>query len=140
MMKHLLELSILGFLLLVVPSAGAQEAPDDCALARDPARCEARQAALATCADMHGSYKRACLEAALPVVDCSKSKNPGGCDRAQKAKSVAQDACKGKIDQELGECLKGEKAKMKPAKKKKNTKAKPRAKGKSKKPAQDKKA
>jgi hypothetical protein len=106
---------------------------DECAQARDPVRCEARQAALASCADSHGVYKRACLEAALPAVDCSKSKKPETCDRAQRAKSKVMEACKGKVDEELVQCLKQHQPKKATKKAVKEQKAaKQKAKGKAK--------
>lgn len=104
----------------------AESAADDCALARDPTRCEARQAALASCSEMHGTYKRACLEAALPPVDCGKSKNPARCESAQKAR----EACKGLTDQALRTCKQDQMPKKTKIGKKK--KAKPSAKSRAK--------
>ena len=69
-MKRLLTLA--AGALLTLP-AFAQSAIDYCAKARDPARCEARQAALKNCGEKRGAEKRACLEASIPPVDCSKA-------------------------------------------------------------------
>lgn len=97
-------------LLLALP-AFAESAADDCARARDPARCEARQAALKTCGEKRGAERRACLDASIPPVDCSKAQNPQRCEAAQKAKEV----CKGKSGKQLKKCLREEQ----PLKKKK---------------------
>ena len=100
--------------LLSLPAL-AQTAIDYCAKARDPARCEARQAALKNCSEMRGAAKRTCLEASIPPVDCSKAQNPQRCEAAQKAKEV----CKGKTGKELKKCLREElpkkKSKKRPA-------------------------
>jgi hypothetical protein len=89
--------------LLALP-AFAQSAVDYCARARDPARCEARQAALKNCAEQRGAAKRACLEASMPPVDCSKAQNPQTCEAAEKAKKV----CEGKTGKDLKTCLRDE--------------------------------
>ena len=104
-------------LLLALP-VHAQSAADDCAKARDPARCEARQAALKTCSEKRGAEKRACLDANIPPVDCSKSQNPQRCEAAQKAKET----CKEKTGKDLKKCLRDEQ----PRKKKKPKKPKSR--------------
>ena len=111
-------LALIATALLSLPAC-AQSAADHCAKARDPARCEARQAALKTCAEKRGAEKRACLDASIPPVDCSKAKNPQRCEAAQKAKEV----CKGKAGKELKKCLRDEQ----PRKKSKARKAKPAA-------------
>ena len=110
-MKRLLTLA--AGALLTLP-AFAQSAIDYCAKARDPARCEARQAALKNCGEKRGAEKRACLEASIPPVDCNKAQNPQNCEAAQKAKEV----CKGKTGKELKKCLRDEQ----PRKKKKKAK------------------
>ncbi len=104
--------------LLVLP-AHAESAADDCARARDPDRCVARQAALKACGEKRGLERRACLEASMPPVDCSKSSSPQKCEAAQKAKEI----CKGKNDKALKKCLRDEQPKKK-AKKGKNRPAK----------------
>lgn len=96
----------------------AQSAADECARARDPVRCEARQAALKNCADKRGAEKRACLEASIPPADCSKASNPQRCEAIEKAKEV----CKGKAGKQLKKCLRDEQPK-KPKKKKRKSAA-----------------
>jgi hypothetical protein len=96
-------------ILLALP-AFAKSAIDYCAKARDPAGCEAGQAALKNCAEKRGAERRACLEASIPPVDCSRAQNPQNCEAAQKAKEV----CKGKTGKELKKCLRDEQPKKKP--------------------------
>jgi len=103
-MKRLLALA--AGALLSLP-ASAQSAADDCAKARDPGRCEARQAALKACGEKRSAEKRACLEASMPPVDCSKAQDPRRCEAAQKAK----DFCKGKTGTALKKCLRDEQPK-----------------------------
>lgn len=96
-------LALVSGTLLALP-AFAQSAADYCAKARDPARCEARQAALKTCRDRRGAERRACLEANMPPVDCSKVQNPQRCEAAQTAKEV----CREKSGREMEKCLREE--------------------------------
>lgn len=98
--------------LLALPAL-AETAADDCARARDPDRCVARQAALKACGEKRGIEKRACLDASMPPVDCSKAQNPQKCETAQKAKEI----CKGKTDKALKKCLREEQPKKKMKKK-----------------------
>jgi hypothetical protein len=112
-------LSALAVGLLLALPAHAENAIDDCARARDPERCAARQAALKACSEKRGLERRACLDASMPPVDCSKSSTPQKCEAAQKAKEV----CKGKTDKALKKCLRDEKPK-KPKKGKKSRPAK----------------
>ncbi len=102
--------------LLALPVHAESDA-DDCARARDPERCAARQAALKACGEKRGLERRACLDASIPPVDCSKSSTPQKCEAAQKAKEV----CKGKTDKALKKCLRDEK----PKKPKKGKKSRP---------------
>jgi len=90
--------------------AFAQSAADDCARARDPLRCEARQAVLKTCSEKRGTEKRACMEAGMPPVDCSQAQNPQKCEAAQKAKEI----CKDKTGKELKKCMRDEQPRKKP--------------------------
>lgn len=109
-MKRLLILA--AGALLSLPAL-AESAADDCARARDPGRCEARQAALKACSEKRGAEKRACLDAAMPPVDCGKSQDPARCEAAQKAK----DFCKGKSGKALKKCMRDEQPRKKrPAK------------------------
>lgn len=95
--------------LLAAPALAETAAADDCARARDPARCEARQAVLKACGEMRGLERRACLEAGMPPPDCGKSANPQACEAAQKAR----DLCKGKTGKALKACLREESPKGK---------------------------
>ena len=113
-MKVLLTLA--AGALLSLP-AFAQSAVDFCARARDPARCEARQAALKNCAEHRGAATRACLEASIPPVDCSKAQNPQNCEAAQKAKEV----CEGKTGKDLKKCLRDEQPRKKRKKQRSRT-------------------
>lgn len=110
-MKRLLTLA--AGALLSLPAL-AQSAADYCAKARDPVRCEARQAALKNCAEKRNAEKRACLEASMPPVDCGKAQNPQACEAAQKAKEI----CQGKTGKVLTKCLRDEQ----PTKRKKSKK------------------
>lgn len=109
---------LISGVVLALPAL-AQTAAAECAQARDPVRCEARQAALAACADKHGADKRACLETNMPPLDCSKAVNPQHCAAIERAKEI----CKGKNGKALKTCLKSENPK-KAAKGKKGKKAK----------------
>lgn len=104
-MKALLMLALSA--LAVMPAVAA--AAVDCAVARDPGRCEAQRAALKACADERGAAKRACLDAALPPVDCAKASDPERCEKAQKAREV----CNTKSGKELTKCLRDETPKKK---------------------------
>jgi hypothetical protein len=110
-------LMLLAGALLALP-VSAQSTADTCAGARDPVRCEARQAALKNCAEKRGKEKQACLEASIPPPDCSRAQNPQSCEAAQKAKEV----CQGKTGTKLKTCLRDEQ----PKKKKKAGKPKPK--------------
>ena len=90
-------------------TASARTTDADCANARDPGRCEARQAALRACSEKRGMERRACLDASMPPVDCSKSREPAKCEAAQKAK----DLCKGKTGKQLKQCLREEQPRKK---------------------------
>lgn len=106
-MKHLLMVAAAALPWL---PAFAQSAADDCARARDPVRCEARQAALKTCSELRGAERHACLDASMPPVDCSQAQNPQKCEAAQKAKEI----CKGKTGKELKKCMRDEQPQKKP--------------------------
>lgn len=106
-MKRLL---ILAAGALLWQPACAESAADDCARARDPVRCEARQAMLKACSEKRGAERRVCLDASIPPPDCSKSKNPQDCAAAQKAREI----CKGKAGKELKKCMRDEQPRKKP--------------------------
>jgi hypothetical protein len=92
----------------------------DCSRARDPARCEVQQAALATCSHERGKRKTACLAEHMPPIDCSKAANPSRCEAIERAKQT----CAGKSGKEEKACLKGEKQKNKAKKANKTSKKK----------------
>jgi len=79
-----------------IPSGG------DCALARDPLRCQALQKARSACKDKRGSARQKCIQEQLPAPDCSKDKEKSRCE----ARQLAQEACKGKIGKARQSCLK----------------------------------
>ncbi len=120
-MKHILTL-LAGLGLASLAQAQSTTA-GDCALARDPARCEARQGALKICADKRGAAKSECLDANMPPIDCTKTADPQRCEAIEKAKEV----CRDKVGKEQKACLKGQTPKKKATtkKKKKTTKPKP---------------
>ena len=107
-MHRVKQLLILATVIHWLPAL-AQSTADDCARARDPARCEARQAALKTCSELRRAEKEACFEANMPPVDCSQSENPAKCEATQKAR----DACKGKSGNALKKCMRDEQAQKK---------------------------
>lgn len=100
---------LLAACLLPLTVLAAETTVGDCAQARDPARCEARQAAIKACADLRGAEKRACLDAALPPPDCTRARDPARCEAAEKAKQ----ACKGKSGKALKACLRDDPPKKK---------------------------
>ncbi len=106
-MKQLLMLAVAALPWL---PAFAQSAADDCARARDPVRCEARQAALKICADKRGAEKSACLEANMPAVDCGQAQNPQKCEAAQNAREI----CKGRTGNALKTCMRDQQPRKKP--------------------------
>jgi hypothetical protein len=55
-LKHLLMLTVAA--LPWLPAFAQQMAADDCARARDPERCEARQAALKACSEKRAQKRR----------------------------------------------------------------------------------
>lgn len=109
-MKRLL---ILAAGALLGAPALAQSAADYCARARDPARCEARQAAVKSCGEKRGVEKRACLEASIPPLDCGKTQDPKACEAAQNAREI----CRGTTGKQLKQCLREE---QEPKKRKKH--------------------
>lgn len=86
---------------LLALTAPAQSAADPCAAARDPVRCEARQAALKTCAAKRGAERQKCIEAGTPPPDCRRSQDPPRCEAEQRAREI----CREKAGKELRQCL-----------------------------------
>lgn len=95
-----------------------QSAPEECAQARDPVRCAARQAALITCAEKRGAEKQACLQESLPPVDCSQADNPEECAAIEQLK----EKCADKKDTALTACLNPGATKQKAGKSRKSMK------------------
>lgn len=86
---------------LLALSAPAESAADPCAAARDPVRCEARQAALKTCAAKRGTERVKCIEAGMPPPDCRRTQDPPRCAAQQRANEI----CRGKTGRALKQCL-----------------------------------
>lgn len=95
-----LRLALAAGALLALP-VPALSAADPCAAARDPVRCEARQAALKTCAAKRGTEKQKCIEAGLPPPDCRRTQDPPRCAAQQRAHEI----CRGKAGRALKQCL-----------------------------------
>ena len=114
-MKSILILPGLAWLIATAP-VGAQSnaAASACDLARDPARCEAREDALKSCADLRGVDKRLCLDAHVLPVDCGLAQDPARCERIQQAKAN----CSEKIGADYRRCLREQSASGNRAKKK----------------------
>lgn len=85
----------------------------DCAVARDRARCEARQAALKAYTDKRGSARTARLEDRIPPIDCTQASNAAKYEAAEYAKQV----CHCTTGKEMKECLKAETPKQSAQKK-----------------------
>ena len=73
----------------------------DCAKARDPGRCEARQTAKEACKEMRGAAKIQCMEDKMPPPDCSKARNAKNCAAAV----AAREACKERSGSRQRQCL-----------------------------------
>jgi len=74
----------------------------DCALARDPLRCQALQKARSACKEKRGSARQKCIQEKLSSPDCFSDKDRNRCE----ARQVAQEACKGKSGKARQSCLK----------------------------------
>ena len=107
-------LTLLGCLASAMISFSAPAQPAfhaiDCSKSRDPARCEARQAARETCKEKRGLARKQCLDDQMPPPDCARARNPESCA----ANVAAKAACKGKYGTERRQCLR---AQIRPAKK-----------------------
>jgi len=88
----------------------AMPQPTDCAKARNPERCEARQKARAACPDKRGADRRQCVKEHMPPPDCSKAPNPARCAAMQ----AAQEACRGKSGADYRQCVRNAAAGAKP--------------------------
>jgi hypothetical protein len=80
----------------------AKEAPSaDCALAKDPLRCEARRKARDDCKGLRSAKRRQCLAEHPSPVDCSRADNPQRCE----AQRAAIEACRNKLGAQHRQCL-----------------------------------
>ncbi|WP_170228106.1 hypothetical protein [Denitratisoma oestradiolicum] len=90
--------SSLGLSVVLLVSTFAQAQPPgktptpDCAQARDPARCEARQKARAACIQHLGENLRQCIQDHMPPPDCAKSRRRERCEALVKAQAACRDA------------------------------------------------
>ena len=73
----------------------------DCSVARDPRRCEAKQAVSEACHDLQGQARSACMREALPPPDCSRLPNTAECQSGL----AAAEACKDKRGRVNRRCL-----------------------------------
>jgi hypothetical protein len=91
-------------MLLALPGSAEPGVPagGDCALARDPLRCQALQKARSACKEKRGSGRQKCVQEKLSAPDCSKDKDRSRCE----ARQLAQEACKGKTGAAKQSCLK----------------------------------
>lgn len=105
---HLIAASLMALLAQAnaLAQLGAPQAVD-CAKARDPEGCVARQQARAACGDKRGPERRECVRAHLPPPDCAKAAKPARC----LAEQAAQEACKGKVGAAHRQCLRDTAAK-----------------------------
>jgi hypothetical protein len=89
------------FLALAAPTmTAAAMNKADCAKAREPARCEAAQAAREACRDLHGSAFRQCTEDLRLHLECAAAAEPRRCESRQKQRA----ACKSKRGRAGKEC------------------------------------
>jgi len=97
--------SITAGLLAVMLSLPAGAEPGvppggDCALARDPLRCQALQTARAACKENRGGARQKCIQEQLMTADCAK-------DRSRcEARQLGREACTGKTGKAKQSCLK----------------------------------
>lgn len=123
------SLILAGLAWLAAAPACAQSNPENgaCAKARDPIRCETREAALKTCADLRGVDKRLCFEEQMLPVECATAQDPARCERVRLAKAT----CGDQAGEDHRRCLREQGAPAELAKKKvkitKKKRAKPRS-------------
>lgn len=73
----------------------------DCALARDPLRCQAYQKARSACKEKRGASKQKCIQERLPAPDCARDSERSRCE----ARQIAREACQGKTGKAKQSCL-----------------------------------
>jgi hypothetical protein len=79
----------------------AESAAGDCAVAKDPLRCEARRKARETCKGLRSASRRHCLADQQSPIDCSRADNPRHCEALQ----AANEACRNKRGAQHRQCL-----------------------------------
>ena len=101
MKRYLIAAGLMAMMFAVPGRAEIAASPaGDCALARDPLRCQALQKARTACKEKRGSGKQKCIQEKLPAPDCTRDKDPGRCETQQ----LAQEACKGKTGKARQAC------------------------------------
>ncbi len=75
----------------------------DCAVSRDPLRCDALRRAREACQGKRGAARRDCMDDQRPPVDCTRARYPQRCE----AREQARLACTGKSGRDRHECLRG---------------------------------
>jgi hypothetical protein len=73
----------------------------DCALAKDPLRCEAQLKAQQTCKGKRGADRRRCLAEQPSPIDCRRADNPRHCEALQ----AAREACRNKSGAQHRQCM-----------------------------------
>jgi hypothetical protein len=81
--------------------AATESAAGDCALAKDPLRCEARRKARDDCKGLRSGKRRQCLAEHQSPIDCSRADNPRRCE----AQLAASEACRNKSGAQHRQCL-----------------------------------
>lgn len=85
--------------------AARHRPPRDCAMARNPAACNAQRAEHAkmreACKEMRGPQRQQCMQEQMQKVDCSTHANPQRCE----ARKQAAQACKGESGAGFRQCL-----------------------------------
>jgi hypothetical protein len=85
-----------------LPGLNTREGPsDDCALAKDPLRCEARRKAHDDCKGLRSGKRRQCLTEHQSPIDCSRADNPRRCE----AQQAAIEACRNTSGTRYRQCL-----------------------------------
>lgn len=102
MNRYTIAAGIMAMMLSLPASAEPGVPPGgDCALARDPLRCQALQKARNACKEKRGSAKQKCIQEKLPAPDCARDNDRSRCE----ARQVAREACKSKTGKAKQSCL-----------------------------------
>jgi hypothetical protein len=92
---------IAGLLSIPFQAQATEKTAIDCGKAKDPQRCQAREAAQAACQGKRGAARRQCVEDNMPPPDCSKAPSPARCS----AMLAAREACKDKVGPAHRQCM-----------------------------------